>query len=373
MKGNRQMGEKVKVGVIGCGAISGAYFRGCEPFDVLEVVTCADLDEDRARAKAEEFGIPRACTVSELLADPEIRIVLNLTIPKAHAEINLAAINAGKSVYVEKPFAVTYEEGREVLEAARRKGVLVGCAPDTFLGGGGQTCRKLIDEGVIGEPVAAVAFMAGRGHESWHPSPEFYYKPGGGPMFDMGPYYLTALVNLIGPVERVTGSTRITFPERTITSEPLKGTVIRVETATHVTGVMDFRCGAVGTVVMSFDVVAHHLPVIQVYGTEGSISVPNPNTFRGPVLTRRMGEDDWTERPLTHSDEVGRGIGVADMACALVHGRPHRASGQLACHVLEVMQAFETASQSEKHVHIETTCTRPAPLPTGLKPGELDT
>ena len=366
------MDERLKVGVIGCGAISGAYFRGCEPFDILDVVACADLDHDRARAKAEEFGIPRPCTVPELLDDPEIQIVLNLTTPKAHAEINLAAIDAGKSVYVEKPFALSCEEGLSVLQAARSKGVRVACAPDTFLGGGGQTCRKLIDDGVIGEPVAVVAFMAGRGHESWHPSPEFYYKPGGGPMFDMGPYYLTALVNLIGPVRRVTGSTRITFPERTITSEPLSGTVIEVETATHVAGVMDFACGAVGSIIMSFDVVTHNLPGLQIYGTKGSMSVPDPNGFGGPVRTRRLGEDDWTESPPTHSAEVGRGIGVADLAYALVHGRPHRASGELACHVLEVMQAFETASRSERHVVIGSTCPRPAPLPTGLKPGELD-
>ena len=367
------MDEPVKVGVIGCGAISGAYLRGCAPFHILEVVACADLNEARAKARAQEFGIPKVCSVEELLADPEIQIVLNLTVPKAHAELNVAAIDAGKSVYVEKPFAVTRDEGREVVEAAREKNVLVGCAPDTFLGGGGQTCRKLMDEGAIGEPVAAVAFMAGRGHESWHPSPEFYYKPGGGPMFDMGPYYLTALVNLLGPVSRVTASSRITFPERTITSEPLSGTVITVETATHIAGVVDFDNGTIGCVIMSFDVVAHNLPAIQIYGTEGSMSVPNPNTFRGPVRLRRIGDEDWREIPLTHWDEVGRGIGVADMAYALVHGRPHRASGELAFHVLEVMQAFEEASRSGRHVEIESTCTRPAPLPTGLQPGELDT
>ncbi len=366
------MGETVKVGVIGCGAISGAYFRGCAPFHILEVVACADLNDDHARKQAQEFDIPKVSSVEELLADPEIQIVLNLTVPKAHAEVNLAAIDAGKSVYVEKPFAVTRDEGRKVIEAAREKGVLVGCAPDTFLGGGGQTCRKLIDEGAIGEPAAAVAFMAGRGHESWHPSPEFYYKPGGGPMFDMGPYYLAALVNLLGPVSRVTGSSRITFPERTITSEPLSGTVIKVETATHVAGVVDFENGTVGSIIMSFDVVAHDLPGIQIYGTEGSMSVPNPNGFGGPVRVRRMGDEDWREIPLTHSDEVSRGVGVADLAYSLVHGRPHRASGELAFHVLDVMQAFEEASQSGRHVQIESTCARPAPLPTGLGPGELD-
>jgi len=366
------MSRKVKVGVIGCGAISGAYFKGCSMFDILEVVACADLDDSRARAKADEFGIPNACSVKQLLKDPEIEVVLNLTIPKAHTEVNLAAIRAGKSVYCEKPLGVNRAEGRRTLAAAAKMGVLVGCAPDTFLGGGGQTCRKLIDEGAIGEPVAAVAFMAGRGHESWHPAPEFYYQLGGGPMFDMGPYYLTALVNLLGPVKRVTGSTRITFPERTITSEPRRGTVIQVETPTHITGVMDFASGAIGTVIMSFDVASHNLPLLEIYGTEGSLSVPDPNGFGGTVKIRRLQEEAWTEVPLTHSGEVGRGIGVADLAYALVHGRTHRASGELAYHVLDLMQAFEEASESGRHIEVKSTCARPAPLPTGLKPGALD-
>jgi predicted dehydrogenase len=214
--------------------------------------------------------------------------------------------------------------------------------------------------------------MAGRGHESWHPSPELYYKVGGGPMFDMGPYYLATLVNLIGPVKRVTGSTRVTFPERTITSEPLRGTVIRVETPTHITGVADFASGAIGTFLMSFDVASHNLPLLEIYGTEGTLSAPDPNSFGGPVRIRRLGEEAWTETPLTHSGEVGRGIGLADMGYALAYGRAHRASGELAYHVLDVMQAFEDASESGRHVDIQSTCERPAPLPTGLKPGTLD-
>ena len=212
-----------KIGVIGCGNISGAYLSAGKKFEILQIAACADLDMERARAKAEEFGVPVACTVQELLADPSIEIVVNLTIPKAHAEVAMAVIAAGKSVYNEKPLAITREDGRRMLDAAQAKGVRVGCAPDTFLGGGIQTCRKLIDDGAIGTPIAATAFMMCHGHESWHPDPEFYYKLGGGPMFDMGPYYLTALVNLIGAVRRVTGSTRVTFPERTITSQPKSG------------------------------------------------------------------------------------------------------------------------------------------------------
>ena len=207
MEEERQFGESssspfkpVKVGIVGCGTISGIYLKNGAIFDTIEVVACADIDMDRAKARAEEYGVPKACTVEELLADPEVEIVVNLTIPKAHAKRRWAAIEAGKSVYNEKPLAVEREEGRALLEMARAKGVLIGGAPDTFLGGGLQTCRKLIDDGWIGEPVAANAFMMSHGHESWHPDPDFYYQPGGGPMFDMGPYYLTALVALIGPI-----------------------------------------------------------------------------------------------------------------------------------------------------------------------------
>lgn len=366
--------NKVKVGIIGCGNISGIYLKNCtQVFKVLDVVACADLEMERAKTKAEEFNIPKACTVEELLADPEIQIVVNLTIPKAHAEVCLAALEAGKSVYVEKPLAITREDGLKVLETARAKGLLVGCAPETFMGGGIQTCRKLIDDGWIGEPVAATAFMMCHGHESWHPDPEFYYKVGGGPMFDMGPYYLTALVNLIGPVRRVTGSARITFPERTITSAPKYGTKITVDTPTHVAGVMDFENGAVGTIITSFDVWGAQLPRIEIYGTTGSLSVPDPNTFGGPVYIKRQGASQWSEVPLTHGyTENSRGIGVADMAYALLSGRSHRANGEMAYHVLDIMHAFHDASRDGKHCELKSTCTRPAPLPMDIAVGALD-
>jgi len=366
------MGDRVKIGVIGCGTISPAYFQGCKVFDILDVVACADIDVGRARARADEFGIA-ALSVEELLADPAIQIIVNLTIPKAHAKVNLAAIAAGKHVYCEKPLAITRADGQKTLAAAEKKGVRVGCAPDTFLGGGVQTCRKLIDDGLIGEPVAATAFMTCHGHESWHPDPAFYYQPGGGPMLDMGPYYLTALVYLIGPVRRVTGSARITFPERLITSQPHFGARIKVETATHVAGVMDFANGAVGTIITSFDIWAANLPRIEVYGSEGSLSVPDPNRFDGSVRLRRADVSDWSQIPLTHSADVGRGIGVADMAYALIYGRPHRASGELAYHILDVMHAFGDASQTGKHIDIQSTCLQPTALPLGLAPGKLDT
>ncbi len=364
--------ETVKVGIIGTGNIFPAYVRGCRAFDILELVACTDIDMDKARSRAQEFDTPRVCTVEELLADPEIEIVVNLTVPQAHAEVSLAAIAAGKNVHSEKPLAVTREDGQRIIAAAAEKGVLVGCAPDTFLGGGQQTCRKLIDEGAIGHPVAAVAFVTGHGPESWHPNPDFFYQVGGGPMFDVGPYYLTALINLLGPVERVTGSARISFPERIAGPDRHNGRHIPVEVPTHIAGVLDFANGVVATLITSFDIWAANLPRIEIYGADGTLSVPDPNIFGGPVRLYRADEREWQQVPHTHSTDVGRGIGVADMAYALRYGRKHRPSGELAYHVLDLMHAFHDASREERHIHLQSTCERPAPLPVGLAPGTLD-
>jgi predicted dehydrogenase len=358
---------KIRAGIIGCGKISGIYCSNLTGAfaDRVKLVGCADMVRERAEAAAKEYGLEKVLTPEEMLADPEIDIIINLTIPNAHYEICVAAVEAGKHTYVEKPLCITREQAADLLAKAKRKGVLVGGAPDTFLGGGIQTCRKLIDDGVVGEPVAATAFMLGHGHESWHPAPEFYYKTGGGPMFDMGPYYLTALVNLIGPARRVTGSTRITFPERTITSEPLNGTKITVDVPTHIAGVIDFHNGAVGTIVTSFDVWGGRLPFIEVYGTEASLSVPNPNTFGGPVMIKKSGRSsEWEEITMTHTyTENSRGLGVADMAKAVSEGRAPRASGELAAHVLEIMHGFHDASDQGKHYELKTTCNKPEPLP----------
>jgi predicted dehydrogenase len=356
----------IKIGVVGCGNISAAYFKNLVNFRLLEVAACADIIVERAQARAAEFNIPRACTVAELLADPEIRIVVNLTIPKAHHEVALAALRAGKCAYNEKPLTLTRAQGQELLTTARSKGLLVGGAPDTFLGASHQTCRKLIDDGWIGQPIGAVAFMTCHGHESWHPDPAFYYQVGGGPMFDMGPYYLTALVNLLGPVGRVTGSARASFPTRTITSQPKYGTVVNVEVPTHVAGVLDFANGAVGTILTSFDVWDAHLPRIEIFGSEGSLSVPDPNGFVGPIAVRRAGAKEWTTMPDSHAYTRNRGIGVADMAYALRYGRPARAGGALTYHVLDIMHAIHDASREGRHVMLESTCERPVALPLGL-------
>lgn len=365
--------NKVGLGIVGCGTISGIYLKVAPTFDILEVVHVADVLPKRAQARAAEYGVPRAGTVEELLADPAVDIVVNLTIPKAHAAVALAAVEAGKSVYNEKPLAVERADGQRLLARAREQGVLVGGAPDTFLGGGIQTCRKLLDDGAIGAPVAATAFFANHGHEHWHPDPDFYYQPGAGPLFDMGPYYLTALVSLLGPVRRATASARASFRERTILSEPKKDQTIQVNTPTHVAGVLDFWSGAVGTLVTSFDVWAHSLPRIELYGTEGTLEVPDPNTFGGPVRLRRGREPEWTEVPLTHGRiENSRSLGVADMAHALRSGRRHRANGELAYHILDVMHALLDASRKGRHVRLASKCDRPAPLPTGLPEAALD-
>ncbi len=366
------MNQKIKVGIIGCGNILGQYVEGCRSFEILEVAACADIIDEKAQSAAKTYDIPKAYSVNDLLEDPAINLVLNLTVPNAHVDVNLAAIGAGKHVYSEKPLATNRADGQRILAAAREHDRRVGCAPDTFLGGGLQTCRKLIDDGWIGEPVGATAFMMSAGPESWHPNPGFFYQPGAGPLFDMGPYYLTALIQLLGPVRRLAGVTRISFPERIATSQALYGTRLLVTVPTHSTALLEFANGPIGVLITSFDIKASELPRIEIYGSKGSLSVPDPNIFGGPVRGRQAGEEQWVQLPLTHSAAVGRGIGVADMAYGLRSGRAHRASGELAYHVLDIMEAIEESSQTGKHIEIGSRPERPAPLPLGLTTGRLD-
>jgi predicted dehydrogenase len=361
--------EKLKIGIIGCGNISSIYMENCPEFEHLELVGCADLDVLRAKAQAEKFSIPKACSVEELLADPEIKLIINLTIPKAHAAVTIQALEAGKHVYSEKPLAVTCEEGRQILEKAINYNLLVGCAPDTFLGVGIQTAIHLIERGEIGDPVGASAFMINRGHEHWHPDPAFYYDFGGGPMFDMGPYYLTALVSLLGPIQRVSGSTRISYPQRTIMSQPKAGTKIQVKTPTHISGVIDFASGAIGTITTSFDAFGGtSLPPIEIYGSEGTLLVPDPNTFDGPVKIRKRDENKFIEVPLSFGYSTNsRGLGVSDMAHAILNGGDYRAKGELAYHVLEAMHGFHDSSTNGTHYVMKSRCIRP--LPVSVKTG----
>ena len=366
--------NSVKVGVIGCGAISGAYLGMAKNFPLVEIAAVADLDMDRAKAAAEKYSVPRVLSVDQLIESDDIEIILNLTIPKAHAPIAIRTLNAGKHAFCEKPLGINRAEGQEVIALAKQKNLRVGCAPDTFMGAGIQTARKLIDDGAIGRPITFTATMAGRGHESWHPSPEFYYEVGGGPMFDMGPYYLTALLNLFGPVKRITGMASIAIPERTITSEPKKGKKIHVETPDHIAGLMEFENGAIGTIVQSFAVLqSDHTrshPII-VNGTDGALLVPDPNGFDGIVQLRKVGESDPVDVPHAFVAGYGRSVGLADMAAAIRGKRDHRASGNQAFAVLDLMQGFLDSSASGNAVKPSSEYHRPAAMDAALAFGEL--
>jgi predicted dehydrogenase len=354
--------QPLNIGIVGCGTISSIYMQMGKLFPSIHVTACADIDEERARSQAAKYGVPKACTVAELLADPEIGIVINLTIPQAHAEVAMAAIGAGKSVYNEKPLTISRGDARRLLDEAGARGLRVGCAPDTFLGGGLQTCRALLDAGAIGRPVAANAAIYGSGPEGWHPNPDFFYQEGAGPLFDLGPYYLTALTMLLGPATGVSGVTRITHAERTIGSGPRAGEKIPVTTPTHVTALIEYGEVA-ANLTASFDTAEGYTPRLELFGTEGSLRLPDPNTFGGPAFIRKRG-GDWEEVPIHHGfTENSRGIGVADMAFAIAEGRPHRASGDLAYHVLDVMHVIYEAADAGRRIAPESTCERPAALP----------
>lgn len=365
--------RKIRVGLIGCGKISDAYFTGCRRYPVLDLVACADLDLPRAEAKAAAQGV-RASSVADLLAAPDVDLVVNLTVPAAHAAVNRAILEAGKHAYCEKPFALNTADGRAVLELAKARGRLIGCAPDTFLGGGQQTARAAVDQGLIGRPLNALAFMLSRGTESWHPSPEFYYKPGGGPMFDMGPYYLTALINLLGPARSVVSANNQAFAERIIGSQPLAGQVIKVEVPTHYSTTVEFVRGGMATLVMSFDTPrGPAVPRIALYGSTGALDIPDPNTFGGDNTYFPPGAAPATVLNSVHSTERGRGSGVADMAYSILRpGRAFRPTGELAQHVLEIMEAADRSSMDGRRIHLTTTCTQPAALPPDLPPDLLE-
>ena len=352
----------VTVGVVGCGNISDIYLKNLTAVPTVSVVACADLVLERARKQAEAYGVPRACTVEELLADTGVELVLNLTIPAAHAEVALRAVEAGKSVYNEKPLAIARADGERLLRRAGEMGVRVGGAPDTFLGAGLQTCRRLIDDGAIGTPVAFTAAMLSRGMEHWHPDPTFFYKPGAGPLFDMGPYYLTALVSLLGPVARVSAGARASFPTRRVTSQPGPERDIPVETPTHVAAVLELASGPVGTLVTSFDVWAERSNLLEIAGSDATLRLPDPNTFGGPIGLLRP-DRTWTDLPLDPGPaENSRGLGVTDLAEAIRTGRPSRASGDLAYHVLDVMHAVLESAESGGRVDVGSTVHCPAPV-----------
>lgn len=357
--------DKVRIGVLGAGAISGIYFKNLTAvFEETEVEAVCDIRREKAEAAANEYGIGKVYnTLEEMLADENVEIILNLTRPKEHYETTKQALLAGKHVYSEKPLAETFEEGKELTELAKERGLLLGGAPDTFLGAGIRTCRKLIEDGFIGRVIGAEARMICRGHESWHPAPEFYYQKGGGPMMDMGPYYMTALVHLIGRVQGVSGMTGKSFEQRVITSQPQKGTKIDVEVPTYYGGLMRFENGAIGNVTMTFDVHYDSQAFLEIYGTEGTLRVPDPNTFDGGITLLRPEEGVFREMPLLFPyRENSRGLGLAQMAKALREKGEFSANADLTLHVLEILTAFEKSSIQGSYLELESSYQDNSPI-----------
>lgn len=366
--------RELGVGIIGCGNISTIYMHNMPRFHGVSLRACADMRPAVATAQAERFGI-QALGVDELLARDDIDVVVNLTVPNAHHGVSFAALTAGKHVFSEKPLSVDFEQGRRLIDEAEGRNLFVGCAPDTFLGAGGRLARKLVDENAVGRILSGSSFLMSHGMEGWHPDPEFFFKPGGGPILDIGPYYLTTLVNLLGPVRRVFATSSIGFAERIVASDsPRKGDRITVETPTTVSALLDFEAGAQVTLMMSWDVWKHGHPPLELYGTDGSLRIPDPNFFGGHVeLTERnsdwrqidssgspLGAANWPEQNPTLANY--RALGVAELANAVLNNRPHRSSGRLALHVLEVMHRILESGVSGQPAVITTMLERPAAM-----------
>lgn len=352
------MDSPLKIGIIGCGSISSTYFKNLEDLEELSIIACADIDLERARSIGKQFDVSKIYTVKELLNDKDIDLVVNLTVPKAHYEISREIIRSKKHLYSEKPLAIDRKEGNELINSAKEQGVLVGCAPDTFLGTGIQTGIKFINERVIGDPIAGSISMFTAGHERWHPSPGFFYLKGGGPVFDMGPYYLTALIAILGPVKMVSSLSKRTYDHRS--SAIHTDMKFPVEIDTHVSGILEFHNGAIVSLTMSFDVWGSEMPRIEIYGTQGTISLPDPNQFDGPVKIK-VGTSKWTENKLVNTGP-GRGIGIIEMSAAIRENRYSRVDGSLANHVLDIMQSLEESSDSGSSINIGSSCKKPDPV-----------
>ncbi|MEO7348887.1 MAG: Gfo/Idh/MocA family oxidoreductase [Terrimesophilobacter sp.] len=331
----------VRVGLVGCGNVSRQYLRNVLNSDELTVITCADINDANATAVASEFGLRKAKTVDELLNDPDVDLVLNLTLPTTHADVTLRALAAGKHVYTEKPLAATLENAKEIIEGARQRGLQVGSAPDTFLGVGQRACAELVQSGVIGRPVSVNAFMMNAGPERFHPNPDFLYRIGAGPLLDIGPYYLTTLVAMFGAISRVGGLSAMPRTERVVQVGERAGAHIEVDTPTHVAGLLLFANGVVCTLVTSFDVLGTRTPSMEIHGLEGSILAPPANSWAGPVLVKKNTDADFVEVAIPESEVEGfMGMGLIDMAASLRAGRIPAAMGARALHVLEVMAAI---------------------------------
>jgi len=367
------MTKELGVGILGCGNISTTYFSLSPLFRGIKVLACADLDPEAAKAKAKEYGV-KAQTVEDLLANDELDVIVNLTIPDAHFIVSRAILEAGKHVYSEKPLTITLDEGKQLQALGRERGLAIGCAPDTFLGGAHQLVRAYIDGGGVGRITSGTCHVMSPGMEMWHPNPGFFFLNGGGPILDLGPYYIANLVNFLGPVKRVAALTSMASPTRTITSEPLKGRVIPVETPTNIHALLEFVDGATITLSASWDVWSHRHTNMELYGTEGSIYVPDPNFFGGVVEASGRDKDihplkDW-DHPFGKANQEHpqgpranyRTAGLADMAMALIEGRDIRCSIDRALHGVDVMTSILKSGAEGNFVATTTTCTKPAAL-----------
>ncbi len=357
----------VGVGVVGCGTISTEYLDNLTSFPDLRVVAVGDLDTERARQTAERYGVPVHGDGAAVIGHPEVELVVNLTIPAVHTEVAGAAVAAGKHVYSEKPLALDRKAGAELLADAASAGVRVGNAPDTFLGAGLQTAYRLIAEGAIGVPLTALTLMQGPGPESWHPSPEFLFQVGGGPLFDIGPYYLTALVGAFGPARQVAAVGRQARTSRVVGSGPKAGNEFTVEVPTHVATLVDFTGGPAATMVLSFDSPLSRAGFVEITGSEATMALPDPNTFHGDIRIRRAGDTDWTSVP-SRGPSATRGLGVLEMARALRTGDAHRATGELGMHVLDLMVAIAESAEGGSFVPTITSTVSPDPLPADWDP-----
>jgi predicted dehydrogenase len=371
------MARGTAIGIIGCGVISETYFRLAPSFAGLTIVACADAVPAAAKARAKQYSV-RAMTVDELLKSDEIEVVINLTVPTAHYDVTKAILSAGKHAYSEKPLTLSAREARKLVAEADRRGLKLGCAPDTFLGGGGQTARRLIDKGAIGKVVSGTAHVLSHGMEHWHPNPGFFFQPGAGPMLDLGPYYVTALVNLLGPVKTVAAMATSGFAQRLVTAEgPMNGKKVKVTTPTTINAMLEFHSGAEVTIATSWDVWKHgHANPIELYGTKGSMLVPDPNFFGGTVAYSEQGGDytdvdaeltpfgapNYQGRPGTPMRSNYRMLGVADLIDAARRKREPRCSGRLAAHVLDVMESTLHSAATRRFVTLKSEVTRPTPL-----------
>ncbi len=371
--------KAMNVGLVGCGMIRKPYIQVCGESKWLNLAACADLRQDRAedackQADENGWGRPVPASFEDMLANPEIDIIMNVTNPKAHYPLNIKALEAGKHVHAEKPLCLTRDEGKKLLDAASANNVRLSCAPDTFLGDSHQTARALIDSGAIGTPTAGTLFFMGGGPDGYHEFPELFYQAGAGPMFDIGVYSLTMAINLLGPISRVSAMTKKTWEQRKNLKEesPGFGEMFDVEVPTHVTGLLEFENNVIVTFVTSFDIKGgQRLPYMEVYGTEGTISTGNPNNFNDTVAVKRCKAEnpEWEDAPMTNGySGKSRGIAAADIAAAVAYGRPHRASGELAYHVLDVGLSLYEAADSGKTVAVESTVERPLAMPEGVTP-----